>query len=116
MKDSEYLGGCILPGIDLSIVSLFKGTEKLPKIHFKKPDSILGNNTISQITAGIYYTYIGGIERLVDEYKDILTDPFVISTGGNGKAISEATKNIDIYIPKLNLCGIFTFSKKFIKK
>ena len=115
MKGSEYLGGCILPGVDLSIDSLFRGTAKLPKIRFERPNSALGNNTISQITAGIYYSYVGGIEKIIDEYKSVLDDPFVISTGGNGSVISKATKNIDIYISKLNLLGLYTFSKKFVK-
>ena len=49
IKDSTYMGGCILPGITLSINALFNNTAALPKIEFTEPETVLGINTVSQI-------------------------------------------------------------------
>jgi type III pantothenate kinase len=113
IKDSVYLGGCILPGIELSIDALFKNTAKLPKVYFQEPSTIFGKNTINQINAGIYYSNIGGIKEILSQYKKGLQTPFVIATGGQGKNISEVIEDIDVYLPDLSMNGLYTFAKKF---
>lgn len=113
IKDSTYLGGCILPGIELSIDALFQKTAKLPKVYFMEPKSVFGKNTIDQINAGIYYSNIGAIKEILKEYKKGLENPFIIATGGQGENISEVIDDIDIYIPDLNLTGLYTFAQKF---
>ena len=55
-KDLEYLGGCIFPGIELSINSLAQHAAKLGRVHFRVPESIMGTNTESHIITGIYQT------------------------------------------------------------
>lgn len=80
IKDSTYLGGCIIPGINLSINSLFKNTAKLPKIKFEKPSTALGLDTVSQINAGIYFSNVGAIRELIQEYKKELPNGYVIAT------------------------------------
>ena len=111
IKDSTYLGGCIIPGINLSINSLFKNTAKLPKIKFEKPSTALGLNTVSQINAGIYFSNVGAIRELINEYKKELPNSYVIATGGQGYEISNVLENIDEYIPNLGPLGIFQFYK-----
>ena len=113
IKDSVYLGGCILPGIELSIDALFQKAAKLPKVYFEEPKSVFGKNTINQINAGIYYSNIGAIKEILFQYKEGLTNPFVIATGGQGKKISEVVEDINLYIPDLTLNGLYTFAKKF---
>ena len=113
IKDSIYLGGCILPGIELSIEALFKNTAKLPKVYFQEPSTIFGKNTINQINAGIYYSNIGGIKEILSQYTKGLQAPFVIATGGQGKNISEVIEDINLYIPDLTINGLYTFAKMF---
>ncbi len=110
VKDNKYLGGAILTGIDLSINALFQNTAKLPKVTFEKPNEILGNTTISQINIGLYYSNVGGIKELINQYKKIYPNAYIVSTGGQGKIITEELKDfINEY--KGNLCeeGIFEF-------
>ena len=108
--NKEYLGGAILPGIELSINALFQNTAKLPKIIFKKADNVLANTTVDQINLGIYYANIGAIKELITQYKKVFSDSFVISTGGQGKEISKELQGfIDEYIPNLVENGIFEF-------
>lgn len=120
ISGNNYLGGAILPGIELSINALFTNTAKLPKVRFEKPDTPLANTTISQINSGIYYLNVGGIKELITMYKKEVPDAYVIATGGQGKEISKDLKEyINEYIADLCENGLFEFytlSKKQIKR
>jgi len=109
IKDSTYMGGCILPGIKLSINALFSNTAALPKIEFTNPETVLGINTISQINAGIFYGNVGAIKELISQYKNFFPNTYVIATGGQGQKISEYIEEIDEYVAKLGEMGIFEF-------
>ena len=121
VKNSTYMGGCILPGIELSVNTLFNNTAKLPKIKFEKPDTVFGIDTVTQINAGIFYGNVGTIKELISQYKKGMPEAHIISTGGQGRKISEYISEIDEYIPKLGEKGIFEFYKlrknnRFIKE
>lgn len=121
VKNSTYMGGCILPGIELSVNTLFNNTAKLPKIKFEKPDTVFGIDTVTQINAGIFYGNVGTIKELISQYKKGMPEAHIISTGGQGRKISEYIPEIDEYIPKLGEKGIFEFYKlrknnRFIKE
>lgn len=106
-RDFEYLGGCIFPGIELSIHSLAEKAAKLERIHFAVPDSILGTNTESHIRAGIFYSYVGGIEYMIKEYKKIIgEDAGVIATGGLSKFFKDKIDSIDCFEPDLIYYGL----------
>ena len=111
IKDSTYMGGCIIPGINLSINALFNNTAKLPKIKFEKPSTVLGINTVTQINSGIFYSNVGAIKELIAKYKEEIPESYVISTGGQGKEISDFIPSVDEYIPNLGEKGIFEFYK-----
>ena len=117
IKDSTYMGGCIIPGIVLSINALFSNTAALPKIEFTEPETVLGINTASQINAGIFYGNVGSIKELILQYKKFFPNAYVIATGGQGEKISEYIEQIDEYVPKLGEIGIFEFYRlNFLKE
>lgn len=106
-KDCEYLGGSIFPGIELSIHSLAEKAAKLDRIHFSVPKSILSTNTADHIRAGIYYSCVGGLSYMIDEYKKIVGEEAkVIATGGLSKYFKGTIKNIDRFEPDLIHYGL----------
>jgi len=106
-RDCEYLGGCIIPGIELSIHSLAEKAAKLERIHFSIPKSILSTNTADHIRAGIYYSHVGGLSYIIEEYKKIVgKDAKVIATGGLSKYFEGTIKNIDRFEPDLIYYGL----------
>lgn len=114
---NKYLGGAILPGINLSINALFQNTAKLPKITFEKPEVDLANTTVTQINTGIYYSNIGGIKELITHFKKFTPNAYVVATGGQGKIISKDLPGyIDEYIPNLLEEGLYKFYKDICKK
>jgi type III pantothenate kinase len=109
-RDFEYLGGAIMPGIELSINSLAQHAAKLRRIHFCAPDSVLGKNTESHIRAGIFFSCIGGLSYMIKEYKKIIgADAKVIATGGLVKHFEKRIEGIDRFEPDLIYYGLKKF-------
>lgn len=100
--------GVTSPGIQISAKALWDGTAKLPEIEIKKPESILGKDTISSMQAGIVYGYIGQTEYIVSKIKEEsgIKDLKVVATGGMGRVIYNNTNCIDIYDKELTLQGM----------
>ena len=81
---------------------------KLPNIEIRKPKSILAQETISSMQAGLVYGCIGQTEYIVRKIKEEtgISNMKTVATGGLGKIIAEATECIDVYDPNLTLNGL----------
>ena len=107
-EDGRFTVGITAPGIKISAQALWEGTAKLPEIEIAMPKSILANETISSMQAGLMYGQIGATEYIIERvkqetrYKDLM----VVATGGLGRIVAENTKKIDIYNPDLTLEGL----------
>lgn len=109
-----YIGGAILPGIDISLKSLSENTAKLGLVKFRIPGSPVGRNTADHIRAGAYYGFIGSVRNLILEYKGILGNSArVIATGGFMKYLNERIKEVDEYEPDLVHIGLAAISRRF---
>ncbi|MCC7202632.1 MAG: type III pantothenate kinase [Nitrospirae bacterium] len=106
-KDSEYLGGVIVPGIMISLDALSQRAAKLPKISLELPETVIGTDTVSSIQSGIIYGYSGLVDELVERMKKEITgEPYVIATGGLAELISSHTRSIKEINPMLTLEGL----------
>lgn len=115
-KDSEIRGVAIAPGLRTAVSALARKTAQLPQIHLTPPPSVLGENTIHAIQAGVVYGFTGLvdsiIERTQEELKEKLT---VVATGGLSSVIAPLTKNIKIIEPLLTLNGLFHINSFVVK-
>ena len=107
-EDGTFVAGVISPGIRTAANALWQGTAKLPEIEIKKPDTVLGRETITSMQSGVVYGYIGLTEYIIRKIKEEsgLDDVKVVATGGLGKIIAEETPLIDHYDPMLTLKGL----------
>lgn len=107
-ENGTFLGGAISTGIKSCVDALWNNTAKLPEIEIKKPDSILGKDTISSMQAGLVYGYIGQTEYIIKKIKKEtnISNLKVVATGGLGKIIADSTDLIDIYDATLTLEGL----------
>ena len=103
-----FVAGVTAPGIRTSAKALWDEAAKLPEIEICKPKSILAQETISSMQAGIVYGQIGQSEYIIRHIKEEsgLKDVQVVATGGLGKLIASETTYIDIYDPNLTLQGM----------
>lgn len=104
---SEYLGGLILPGIEMSLSSLYDRTALLPKVALKRAANIIGKDTVNSMRGGILFGFGSLCDGLVTKYKKILGRHMkVIATGGNAGLIRCYTKYIQIVDENLTLKGL----------
>ena len=109
-KDKEYLGGTILPGLQISVDALTSQTAKLPAVEIAKPAHICGTTTTEAIQAGLFYGTAGAIKELCFLYERNVfhgKKPFIIGTGGFAKGFKEYGLFDDI-MPEMVLFGVKT--------
>jgi len=105
--DGKYLGGAIVPGINLSLRSLHEKTAVLPEVEFARPRSAIGKSTKESIRSGIYHGYAGLIDGQINSIsKELRKKPFVIATGGDAKIVSKLSSKINATHPDLTFEGI----------
>lgn len=107
-EDGCFSAGITAPGIRISAKALWEDTARLPRVEIKKPPSILAQETISSMQAGLVYGQIGQTEYIIKQVKEEsgYSNLKVVATGGLGRIIAEETEMIDIYNNLLTLEGL----------
>ncbi len=114
-KNSNFIGGCILPGLRLSLDALTNGTAQLPKISLDTPRRAIGRNTVESMQSGIIYGHasmIDGMLSRVMEELDSSDEASIVSTGGLVKLLLPHMKHRVIYDPTLMLKGLLALYEK----
>jgi type III pantothenate kinase len=103
----DFLGGLICPGIGMSITGLFAKTARLPMVDFREPEKLIGSNTVGSITSGLYYGFLGMIDGLAERLiAELGPATKLVATGGQGEAISRASRYVKLYDEDLTLDGL----------
>ncbi|MFA6321252.1 MAG: type III pantothenate kinase [Candidatus Omnitrophota bacterium] len=111
-KKGDYLGGLILPGIGISLASLYEKTALLPKVELKDAPHIIGRDTANSMRAGILYGFGAMCDGLVSRYRKVLGRPLkVIATGGNAELIKKYSDSIQILDEDIILKGLYLISR-----
>jgi type III pantothenate kinase len=103
----EYLGGAISPGLGISADALFARAARLGRVDVKRPQKVIGTNTVTHLQSGLYYGYIGLVDGILERMiKELGTDVRVISTGGLARQISGDSRYIAEIDDMLTLDGL----------
>jgi type III pantothenate kinase len=103
----EYLGGVILPGIEISLEALFARAALLPRVELVEPRSVLAKNTVESVQAGAIYGFAAQVDGLCRRLKEELGDPCtVVATGGLAGLIGPYSEAIEHHEPWLTLDGL----------
>ena len=108
-----YLGGLILPGLQISRDALTQRTAKLPNVEIKAVETIVGRNTDDSIRSGLYHGTGAMTDGLIDaiaEEQNI--DPTVIATGGFAALMRGASQRIEHVESDLTLWGLYKVWQK----
>lgn len=107
-KSGDYLGGLIMPGIDMSLQGLYEWTALLPRVRLKRAANIIGKDTAGSIRGGILFGLGVMCDGLVSRYKAILGKNLkVIATGGNAGLVKKYSKSIETVDEDLTLRGLY---------
>jgi type III pantothenate kinase len=104
----EYMGGCIFPGIHISMDALFERTSKLHRVEVARPRQVIGKTTTGALQSGLLYGYAGMVDSMVDRIRPELGEPpaRVVATGGLAGLIASESKHIERVVPFLTLDGL----------
>ena len=103
----EYIGGVIAPGIGISSDALFARAARLPRVDIRRPDRVVGNNTVTAMQSGLVFGYIGLVEGLVRRIRDEVKWPFaVVATGGFAATVARGSEVVDAVDDALVLEGL----------
>lgn len=106
-EQGHYVGGAIVPGVQVSAEALHQRAAQLTRVEVVKPDSVVGRNTVKSVQSGLFYGYVGVVDGIVNRMKKLLTrQPTVVATGGLAELISKEAETIDVYDPLLTLRGL----------
>lgn len=109
----DYLGGLIMPGIEMSLASLHRKTALLPRVELKPAGSIIGKDTVSSMRGGILFGLGATCDGLVAQYRRMLGGRLkVIATGGNASLIKRYARSIQIVDEDLTLKGLALLSQQ----
>ncbi|HCD36496.1 type III pantothenate kinase [Chlorobium phaeovibrioides] len=93
-SDGRYMGGIIMPGLELMADVLHSGTARLPRVAVTLPGEILGHSTRECIQSGVVWGCVSGVEGLVSKITRWLEDEHgeqevrVIATGGHAPLLA----------------------------
>jgi len=111
--DGAYVGGAIAPGLELGLEALAARTAKLPRIELRRPERVIGRDTISAMQAGTVIGYLGLAAELIRRTQTELAADGggprarVILTGGLSRAPwVEDLEGVDAIDPDLTLRGL----------
>src|SRR4051812_16840960 len=106
-KKGEYLGGVIAPGIGISADALFDRTARLPRVDIRKPERVIGTNTVASIQTGLYYGYLGLVDGILERLlAELGKEAKVVATGGLAPLIAEGSRFISSVDENLTLDGL----------
>ena len=104
----EFLGGNIIPGLNLSMRALEEKTAQLPSVEITPPEKAIGRSTIESIQAGLYWSNVGMVRELIkriSEEEFSTGQPVVIGTGGFAQLFNRENL-FDKVVPDLILKGL----------
>ena len=112
-KNSAMVGGCIMPGVKISMDALTDRTALLPGLQLDQPKKAIGRNTIDCMRSGIMMGAACTIDGMIDRMEEELGyETTVIATGGIAKFVIPMCKKKIIYDKDLLVKGLATLYRE----
>ena len=102
-----YIGGIIAPGIKISLNTLSDRASLIPRIHLKRINKVIGNDTITAVRSGFFWGYAGLIDNIVNLIKKESKKSFnIVITGGFSNLFKNSIKKKIIEDKDITLKGL----------
>ncbi len=106
-QNGAHIGGCIIPGVKLSMDALTEKTALLPGLQLDQPKRAIGRNTVDAMRSGIMIGAACMLDGMVERMEaELGYKTTVIITGGIAKFIAPLCKTPMIYDKDLIIKGL----------
>jgi type III pantothenate kinase len=102
----EYLGGAIIPGIEISLDALFSRAAALRRVELVEPRNVIGKNTVESMQAGAVYGFTDQVDGLCRRIEAELGESTIIATGGLAGLITPLSTMIQHHEAWITLIGL----------
>ena len=115
-ESGAFIGGCICPGVKISMQALTDRTAQLPGISLDEPERAIGKNTRDSMRSGIMFGAAAMIDGLLDRMEaEMGGEVKAIATGGLSKYIIPLYRRKLIYDRALMLKGMWLIYQRNVK-
>ncbi|MFP4415868.1 MAG: type III pantothenate kinase [Chitinispirillaceae bacterium] len=105
-----FVGGMIMPGLNMQLQSLHNGTAALPSVSKFQDFNYPGFSTLSCMQLGVLYSCSGGVQKVVQWCREHYGQDFcAVACGGNWPQIQPLVNEDITYEAGLTLIGISLF-------
>ena len=112
-ETGALVGGCICPGVKISLDALTDRTALLPGLQLDQPKKAIGRNTIDCMRSGIMMGNASMLDGMVQRMEEELGQKTtVVITGGIAKFIEPLCRTEMIYDKDLLLKGLATLYRE----
>jgi len=105
--DGAFVGGVSAPGVNLSLEALHQAAAALPNVDVRKPERVIGTNTIACMESGVFWGYVGLINgitsRIMEERGRKMK---IIGTGGLAPLFQQGHALFDVFEDELTIHGL----------
>ena len=106
-QNGAFIGGCIAPGVKLSLDALTQGTALLPGLQIDQPRKAIGRNTVDCMRSGIMYGTASMLDGMIDRMEaELGYETTVIATGGMARFVTPLCRRSILYDKNLILKGL----------
>ncbi|MCH2108872.1 MAG: type III pantothenate kinase [Polyangiaceae bacterium] len=103
----EYVGGVIVPGVQVSLDGLLLRAAKLARVEIAEPEHIIGRSTEAALQSGVVYGYASLVDGLVRKIRrELGGNSAILATGGLAKQICKHCEEPMEICPNLTLEGL----------
>lgn len=116
-EGNHYIGGCIIPGVGVSLEAVTAQTAQLPGIQLGKPGRVIGKNTEESMRSGVMYGAAAMLDGMIERIEDELGRPAsAVATGGIARLIVPLCRRQIVLDNDLLLNGLYILYQKNRKK
>lgn len=106
-QTGALIGGCICPGVKISLDALTERTALLPGLQLDQPKKAIGRNTIDCMRSGIMMGTAAMLDGMIERMEQELgCETTVIATGGVSRFVLPMCKRSIIYDKDLLIKGL----------
>ena len=116
-KNGALIGGCICPGVKISLDALTDRTALLPGLQLDQPKKAIGRNTIDCMRSGIMMGTASMLDGMVERMEQELgSKTTVVATGGIARFVLPLCRTPMIYDKDLLIKGLAALYRDNVKK
>lgn len=110
----RYVGGLIIPGVEVSLAALSQRAARLPEVAIAPVTTLIGRDTVSSMQAGVYWSAVDGLNGIITRLleREGYANATIVATGGLAEKLQADMPKVNHLEPHLTLKGILMLAQK----